>query len=295
MIEISKVKFAIYQMLAGIVLVVGLVWYLSSDHPPLPIQIMHEKSKLKKNSAPAAGKIPDLSAMVLIPAGESILGTDPAEEEKLPDAFGMADTGYQNEAPRQRVFVKAFYIDRYEVTFGEYENFIKATGAQLPKAWVELDINKWRTYPAQGVTWTETEAYLKWAGKRLPTEMEWEKAARGPDGSIYVFGNKFDPKTARNDLEDTIPVAETGFDESFYGVYGMSGNLSEWCADFYGPHPKSDYHDPKYGKKYRVYKGGAWVSPGHYKFFFFYRCARRGFGLPDKSYGDVGFRGAYSP
>lgn len=233
--------------------------------------------------------------MILIRGGKFIFGTDPLEEEKLPAALGMTGNGYQNETPRQTIYLDDFYIDKYEVTIGAYRDFMKATGHALPKAWVELDLEKWKDYPAQGITWREADDYVKWQGKRLPTEAQWEKASRGPNGLRYVFGDKFDPQKARTDLKETIPVARTDFDRSYYGVSGLSGNLSEWCADWYGPHPGSDYHDSRYGKKNKVYKGGSWVNRGHYNFSFFYRCARRGFGRPDKAYGDVGFRGVYVP
>ena len=90
---------------------------------------------------------------------------------ELPPAFGMINNNYQNETPRQSIFIKKFYIDRYEVTIGEYKDFIKASG-QLPKAWVDLNMERWQDFPAQGVTWEEANDYLLWAGKRLPSEME---------------------------------------------------------------------------------------------------------------------------
>ena len=139
-----------------------LGWYYTSlvsfchASPKSPV---NKEASIKRNN-------PDLSSMALIPAGKFIFGTDPDKEKELPPAFGMTDNNYQNETPRQSIFIKSFYIDRHEVTIGEYKDFIKASG-QLPKAWVDLNMERWQNFPAQGVTWEEANDYLQWAGKRV--------------------------------------------------------------------------------------------------------------------------------
>ena len=139
--------------------------------------------------------------MVLIPGGEFIMGSTSAEVEETIKAFGKKETfnkeACRMESPQKKATIKPFYIDRYEVTNAEYRKFILATGHQPPSNWSGADypIDK-ANFPAVMIAYKDTEAYAKWAGKRLPTEAEWEKAARGADGRIYPWGSNFEPGIA---------------------------------------------------------------------------------------------------
>lgn len=149
-------------------------------------------------------------------------------------------------------------------------------------------------FPADGVNWFTAQAYCEWRGARLPTEAEWEKAARGPDGFEYPWGNEWNPKITNTgdntDWEDGIaPVGAYPDNKSPYGAYDMSGNIWEWVADWYDAYPGSDYKLPTFGKLNRVIRGGG-GGVGHYAISYFFRAATRQFSEPEMETDDVGFR-----
>lgn len=152
--------------------------------------------------------------MVAIPAGPALLGG-----ENRHSMIGL-----------QPYDVPAFLIDRFEVTNAQYRAFVRATGSH-PAAFAgepELDQDD---QPVTGVTWPEARAYCDWSGKRLPTEVEWEKAARGSDGQLYPWGDTFDAALAHLDGSAPVSVAAHPQDISPYGARAMAGNVSEWVAD----------------------------------------------------------------
>ncbi|MBM3240218.1 hypothetical protein FJZ31_28365 [Candidatus Poribacteria bacterium] len=163
--------------------------------------------------------------MVQIPAGWFLMGS--------PIGVGMDD-----EHPQHKVWVDAFLIDRCEVTNAQYEKFMKETGHSAPKHWNNDKYNK-PDYPVVGVSWYDAVTYAKWAGKRLPTEAEWEKAARGGlVGKRYPWGDDISHDNAncygtggRDRWESTSPVGS--FPPNGYGLYDIMGNVYEWCADWY--------------------------------------------------------------
>jgi sulfatase modifying factor 1 len=138
------------------------------------------------------------------------------------------------------VFLDAFCIDKYEVTNRQYARFLQETGHRKPAFWEDERFNR-PEQPVVGVAWEDAVAYAQWAGKRLPTEAEWEKAARGTDGREYPWGNTLTYSLECNSAgtQDnhmyTAPVGSFPADASPYGVMDMAGNAWEWCADWYDP------------------------------------------------------------
>jgi formylglycine-generating enzyme required for sulfatase activity len=189
-----------------------------------------------------------------------------------------------------------YWIDTYPVTNEQYRAFILADGygnqaywseegwkwktkenIQSPKYWNNTKWNK-ADFPVVGVSFYETEAYAKWAGKRLPTEQEWEKAARGTDGREYPWGDEFDKKKCNSSevaIEHTTPVTQYSNGVSPYGCYDMAGNVWDWCADWYDEEQKDR----------RVVRGGSWYNgPG------LVRVSYRARYTADFRYYDLGFR-----
>jgi formylglycine-generating enzyme required for sulfatase activity len=231
--------------------------------------------------------------MVLIPAGE----------------FEMSDNnGSNDELPAHTVFVDAFYIDIYEVTNAQYRKFIQATGHAEPGYWNNSKYNQ-NNQPVVEVSWYDAMAYAQWAGKRLPTEAEWEYAARGGlAGKKYPWGDRLTHDDAnyfgtggRDQWGNTSPVGS--FPPNNYGLYDMSGNVWEWCLDqyipdFYANRPNPD-PNPIAGAANldeiinnftdltvrRVLRGGSWVD-----YVFFLRIAYRSWGSPGFTIYSVGFR-----
>jgi len=210
----------------------------------------------------------DEDRMVLIPGGEFIMGSDSQEDGKPGYDYGV------DEEPRHKVYLKPFYIDKYEVAIGEYRGFLKATGREwfgdsdIPEGYLpELSYNlpDIDQYPANYISWHDADDYCRWKGKRLPTEAEWEKAARGTDGRRWPWGDRFVPlntQVEENKPTWTTPVGSHPEDKSPYGVYDMGGNVSEWTASHYLPHPGNKYDDGRYSKNVYVLKGGSFLLPG---------------------------------
>ena len=149
-------------------------------------------------------------------------------------------------------------------------------------------------FPVTGVNWFAAKNFCEWRNSRLPTEAEWEKAARGPDGLEYPWGNEWDPKITNtgDDGKWDEGVAPVGFykgNKSPYGVYDMSGNVWEWVNDWYEPYEGSTYKTEAFGKHNRVLRGGG-GGVGHYAISYFFRGATRQFSEPEMESEDVGFR-----
>jgi len=241
--------------------------------------------------------------MVLIPAGEFKMG----------DAFNEGD---RDERPVHTVYLDAFYIDIYEVTNAQYKKFMDATGYKAPYYWNDQNY-KAPNNPVVSVSWNDAKAYTDWAGKRLPTEAEWEKAARGGlSGKRYVWGDDWPPpknsgnfadETARKVLGLDWPIIH-GYDDGYahtapvekftpngYGLYDMAGNVWEWCADWYDRNyyvisPKSNPKGPDSGS-YKVLRGGSWKNGDDFSLCAFSVTLRFGYYNPSEDITDnVGFR-----
>lgn len=203
----------------------------------------------------------DQRPMVLIPAGEFTMGS--GEDDK---------SAGNDERPAHQVDLDDFYIDQYEVTTSHYENFLQETQYAVPKYWSPQVPKQQGNKPVVGVNWKDATTYCSWAGKRLPTEAEWEKAARRTDQRIYPWGNALPTdKLAKLDrccnFNDYGALSDVGsYKEGMgpYGTYDMAGNVWEWVADWYDEayYSKSAGRNPKGPDEgvLRVIRGGGWDS-----------------------------------
>ena len=218
--------------------------------------------------------------MVLIPEGKFTLGIRP--DEKV--ARFISDmTLSLNAQPFQKLHLNAFLMDKYEVTYEAFRRF---------KPILEYKVDD-VIEPIRGITWYEADAYCLAQKKRLPTEIEWEKAARGTDERLFVWGLEFDREHA-NFGKQVRPIGHASGDISTYGVSDMNGNVSEWTANWYQPYPRSKYKDKLYGKKVKVLRGGSFHKMEHGFMKEFVMLPYRNFAPPNKRFWDTGFRCAQS-
>lgn len=211
---------------------------------------------------------------VYIPGGEFILGSD---------------TGNEDETPQQDIYINAFNIDIYPVSNAEYKDFVDATGHNPPRTWKEGAYPEGTAdHPVIWVTWHDAQAYCEWAGKRLPTELEWEKAARGTDGRTYPWGETFDSakcNSKESGLGGTSPVGSYPDGVSPNGAFDMAGNVWEWTADWYEAYRGSLYELARYGEQYKVLRGGSWFDAQD-----MVRSSTRKSFDPNQGFSTIGFR-----
>lgn len=230
--------------------------------------------------------------MVYVGQGPSVMGID----KKPPRDSGKQATPYDrrmntpwsvealnDESPAHMVFLDSYFIDKYEVSNKEYGDFIRANGHPAPAYWDDPRLNK-PEQPVVGVNWYDATAYCEYRGKRLPTEAEWEKAARGPQAALYPWGNEFDPTKANygKNHNATLPVDSYPEGASYYGAHNMAGNVFEWVADWYDPRyygrletmvnptgpaaplwmgGTGTYVDRLTVGEKQVIRGGSWIAP----------------------------------
>ncbi len=177
----------------------------------------------------------DEEDMVVIPAGPFLMGTSEENAVRLAREHGYHPSWLRGETPERRVALPAYAIDRYPVTNAQFARFCEATGHEVPTHWSgPKPAERLWNHPVVTVNRADALAYAAWAGKRLPTETEWEKAARGPDGLAYPWGNAFEPEACcwnRTFADGTMPVDAHPKGASPYGVMDLAGNVAEWCAD----------------------------------------------------------------
>ena len=183
--------------------------------------------------------------------------------------FRMGGDVEPDHQPVHEVVISAFRLAIHPVTCAQYAGFCAATGHRFPEFWGQDRFHSgpaFPDHPVVGVSWHDVCAFVEWAGVRLPTEAEWEYAARGGlEGKPYPFGDEIDPSKANYshpETRGTLPVG--GFASNGFGLHDMSGNVVEWCADRYDPayyarSPRESPQGPKTGK-HRVIRGGGWHS-----------------------------------
>ena len=149
---------------------------------------------------------------------------------------GSEDDSPDNERPSHPVHLSNYYIDAYPVTNQDYREFVNCTGYKVPVHWQRGTYpTGLARHPVVNVSWHDAKAYAEWMGARMPSESEWEKAARGTDERLYPWGSRFvdDRCNSNNVVGATLPVDEFPLGRSPYGLWDMSGNVYEWCEDYY--------------------------------------------------------------
>jgi len=222
--------------------------------------------------------------MILIPGGEFIMGTD----GRLPD-----------EGPRHTAKVSTYHIDLYEVTNLQYKKFNDATQGKSPDHFRNRTYPKGKAdHPVTYVTWVDANAYCEWAGKRLPSDVEWEKAARGTDERMFPWGEEFSIENANTPVRwqnlglfgDTTPVGAFQKGKSFYGLHDTSGNVWEWTASWYKAYPGNTHESESYGERYKTLKGGSWFDCSFYQCGISAPTFNRAFFAPKTKNDSFGFR-----
>jgi formylglycine-generating enzyme required for sulfatase activity len=266
-------------------------------------------------AVPRAQSVGAAPAMAVIPAGDFWMGRT---RLWLMDEIGWQIRDRYDDRPVHRVSLDAFSMDRYEVANRDYAVFVKATGATAPYHWGADEPPAARaTLPVYNVSWHEAAAYCAWRGARLPTEAEWEKAARGGAPDLdYPWGNDYEseegspatpPATGVAPKPESAPARPArvkhahsesaggprpvgSFEPNGLGLYDMSGNVWEWVSDwydlyYYGVSPIQNPHGPKQGR-YKVIRGGSWADtdPRLGAVYF------RNYTSPDERTPTIGFR-----
>jgi sulfatase modifying factor 1 len=248
------------------------------------------------NGMVAAILVSLLTVAVAFAAGRDRIGQDGAPMVLVPAGeFTMGGQDVADEQPVHRVHLDAFYMDTFEVTVTRYGKFRATTKRSPPRHWDEINLARDGARPIIGVSWQSADAYCRWAGKRLPTEAEWEKAARGADARPYPWGNG-EPTNQHGNFgrswtgyETLDPVGSHPLGESPYGIEDLAGNVWEWVADwyyrdYYRSSPPRNPPGPAEGEE-KVFRGGGWNHEA-----LLARSSLRNRDEPDTQINSIGFR-----
>jgi formylglycine-generating enzyme required for sulfatase activity len=259
--------------------------------------------------------------LVFVAPGEFVMGTSDAQVDVWVAQHPTDGPGlFANEQPQFRSWLAGYWIGRTEVTNAQYLRFVEATGHRAPEYWEAGQIPAGLAdFPVTMVSWDDAAAYCAWAGGSLPTERQWEKAARGMDARVFPWGNQWDPQRCRDFqvvsgeqppfqraavlawllthnpvFEGPAKVGSYPSGASPYGCLDMSGNVDEWCLDFYDRKAYEGYQKgrlaPPATGDYRILRGGSWYSITARAYRCAYRTARR----PAREFAFTGFRCARS-
>jgi len=234
--------------------------------PPTPTPLPTNTSVPTNTPAPegaATAEAPPTPTPAPAPAVTDVMVEIPGG----PFTMGI-HSGSPDEGPAHEVDVAAFRMDKFEVTNADFATFVEATGYQTDaekmgasRAWRDDYGNGEDNHPVVRVTWNDAVAYCTWLDKRLPSEAEWEKAARGPEGFTYPWGDDWDPSQANvkeSGLRGTTAVGS--YPPNGYGLHDIAGNVWEWTNDWYQPYPGNTQPDPFYGEQFRVIRGAGWFE-----------------------------------
>jgi len=236
--------------------------------------------------------------MVRIPAGEFLMGTEEEDVDAISKKYSIERKYIERETPQHEIFVEEFEIGKYPVTNFEYRAFVQDTGHEPPRHWEgDQYPEELGDHPVVYVTWHDAVAYCEWLSEktgqpyRLPTEAEWEKAARGTDGRQFPWGDEWDASkcnTREGGPGTTTPVGQySPHGDSPYGVTDMAGNVWEWCSSLFQDYPYDldDGREDLEAGGVRVLRGGSWLHSQD-----FARCVERLRNYPDLSNHYLGFR-----
>jgi formylglycine-generating enzyme required for sulfatase activity len=226
--------------------------------------------------------------MVFIPGGDFQRG----RTHKLPDdGLKWWPELLTDDRPVRKVTLEPFYMDTHEVAIGDYAKFVKAKRHRPPYNWPKSGPPAGKDkFPVSAVSWDDASAYCAWAGKRLPTEAEWERAARGlAEGAKYPWGDGDVKKTDARYGTVEGPVAVGQYPPNYFGLYDVAGNVWEWTADwyekdYYATAPEKDPRGPEKGM-YKVLRGGSWADLPKYL-----TTAHRSWARPAERSPNIGFR-----
>lgn len=275
---------------------VRVTWALIRQQAPvmikkyaLPIGIVLLVGVLLTVGAVYVTSLPIPEEMVEVPAGSFIMGSTPEEvadkiavmekTEQDENARKWWRAVYESEKPRRQVYVDTFYIDKYEVTNAQYQRCVLEGVCQAPDSWQETGTfpTQQADYPVEDTSGEDADTYCRWVGRRLPTDEEWEKAARGVDGRLYPWGNEWKDDLAninKGEQGASTHAATYKDDRSAYDAYNMAGNVWEWTASSWSEQ-----------SSYVVARGGCWFHQPHRA-----RCAARAPYRPEVRLNGGGFR-----
>lgn len=230
--------------------------------------------------------------MVYVSDGDFYMGSDDVDAEAKSLQYGNKKPLFANEGPKRKVYLKDFFIDKYEVSNKRYKKFVDVTKHEAPPYFNTANMAEIENLPVVLVSWFDAKEFCKWEGKRLPAESEWEKGARGIDGRKYPWGNEYDTAKVNGAGNHMGYMDVTSLDagKSPYGAHHMAGNAYEWTASWYERYEGNKYEDTDYGKNFMAVRGGSWGGVGHYSLMEYLRTTYRFPVNPEEKYEDLGFR-----